>query len=287
MMRLWLFIFFIPSLFWAQTTRIFVAAHQDDWQLFMNPNVAKSIENTDDNTVIIHTTAGDAGHGVGNNAYYLAREEGSLRALRFLVNKNNAPSVESSTMKEETTTINGHKIVVYRYQNTSMYLLRLPDGNGDGSGFPLHQNKSLACFYAQQCANLEAIDASTTYSNITDLKQTIAAIIKEEKEKNDLEIHLPDTDITFNPGDHSDHQTSAKIVQEAARGVGQHTLYRYVNYATAQHPPNLNEDDFMLSAATWGVTASGLGDFKHYTTWDNIHNAWVGKQYFRKQVITP
>jgi len=287
MMRLWLFIFIIPSLFWAQTTRIFVAAHQDDWQLFMNPNVAKSIENTDDNTVIIHTTAGDAGHGVGNNAYYLAREEGSLRALRFLVNKNTASNEESPTIREENKTINGHKIVVYRYLNTSMYLLRLPDGNGDGSGFPLHQNKSLACFYAQQCANLVAIDASTTYPNITDLKQTITAIIKKEKQKNDLEIHIPDTDITNNPGDHSDHQTSAKIVQAAARQVGQHTLYRYINYATAQRPPNLNEDDFMLNAATWGVTASGLGDFKHYTTWDNIHNAWVGKQYFRKQVITP
>lgn len=287
MMRLWLFIFIIPSLFWAQTTRIFVAAHQDDWQLFMNPNVAKSIENADDNTVIIHTTAGDAGHGAGNNAYYLAREEGSLRALRFLVNKNTASNEESPTIREENKTINGHKIVVYRYLNTSMYLLRLPDGNGDGSGFPLHQNKSLACFYAQQCANLVAIDASTTYPNITDLKQTITAIIKKEKQKNDLEIHIPDTDITNNPGDHSDHQTSAKIVQAAARQVGQHTLYRYINYATAQRPPNLNEDDFMLNAATWGVTASGLGDFKHYTTWDNIHNAWVGKQYFRKQVITP
>ena len=287
MMRLWLFIFIIPSLFWAQTTRIFVAAHQDDWQLFMNPNVAKSIENADDNTVIIHTTAGDAGHGAGNNAYYLAREEGSLRALRFLVNKNTASNEESPTIREENKTINGHKIVVYRYLNTSMYLLRLPDGNGDGSGFPLHQNKSLACFYAQQCANLVAIDASTTYPNITDLKQTITAIIKKEKQKNDLEIHIPDTDITNNPGDHSDHQTSAKIVQAAARLVGQHTLYRYINYATAQRPPNLNEDDFMLNAATWGVTASGLGDFKHYTTWDNIHNAWVGKQYFRKEVITP
>ena len=287
MMRLWLFIFIIPSLFWAQTTRIFVAAHQDDWQLFMNPNVAKSIENADDNTVIIHTTAGDAGHGVGNNAYYLAREEGSLRALRFLVNKNTASNEESPTIREENKTINGHKIVVYRYQNTSMYLLRLPDGNGDGSGFPLHQNKSLACFYAQQCANLVAIDGSTTYPNITDLKQTITAIIKKEKQKNDLEIHIPDTDITNNPGDHSDHQTSAKIVQAAARLVGQHTLYRYINYATAQRPPNLNEDDFMLNAATWGVTASGLGDFKHYTTWDNIHNAWVGKQYFRKEVINP
>ena len=28
----------------SQTTRFFVSAHQDDWQLFMNPNVYESIK---------------------------------------------------------------------------------------------------------------------------------------------------------------------------------------------------------------------------------------------------
>ena len=28
----------------AQTTRVFGVAHQDAWQLFMNPNVANSIQ---------------------------------------------------------------------------------------------------------------------------------------------------------------------------------------------------------------------------------------------------
>ena len=83
------FIFFIAVIsiqINAQTTRFFVSAHQDDWQLFMNPNLYESIKSEEDTTVIIHTTAGDAGAGMGNDAYYKAREEGSLASVRFLSN---------------------------------------------------------------------------------------------------------------------------------------------------------------------------------------------------------
>ena len=47
----------------AQSTAIYVSAHQDDWQLFMNPNAYYSIQNPDTKTIILHTTAGDAGVG--------------------------------------------------------------------------------------------------------------------------------------------------------------------------------------------------------------------------------
>ena len=36
-----------------------------------------------------------------------------------------------------------------------------------------------------------------------------------------------------------------------------------------------------MCAATWGVTTSALGDLEHYSTWDKVHNAWIGRQYFR------
>ena len=60
------FLFFSFSVS-AQTTRFFISAHQDDWQLFMNPNVYRSIKNNNDKTVIIHTTAGDAEKAWGND----------------------------------------------------------------------------------------------------------------------------------------------------------------------------------------------------------------------------
>lgn len=57
-----------------QTTRFFISVHQDDWQLFINPNVYESIKSTEDTTVIIQTIAGEADAGMGNEAHYKARE---------------------------------------------------------------------------------------------------------------------------------------------------------------------------------------------------------------------
>src|SRR5690606_25180658 len=48
---------------------------------------------------------------------------------------------------------------------------------------------------------------------------------------------------------------------------------------------NVFNEDYLISAGTWGATGSGLSDNFHNPTWDNIHNVWVGKQYFR--TITP
>lgn len=288
-MRWLLFILFgsFSLLSVGQTTRIFISAHQDDWQLFMNPNVAESIRKTEDRTVIIHTTAGDAGHGMGNDSYYLAREKGSLRAMRFLVNSN----PEKSEWGQDTTIthphFNGHPIRAHEYRNTVMYFLRLPDGNGDGSGFALHQNKSLECFYKSNCASMTTIDGSTSYSSIEDLEATLEEIIRKEQKNNSLEIHLADTDATINPNDHSDHQTSSKIIQDVLPKLGKAKLYLYTNYATALQPNNTDQQGFLISAATWGATTSGISDYRHYSTWDNVHNAWIGKQYYRVKNIKP
>ena len=113
----------------GQSTRFFVSSHQDDWQLFMNPNVYKSIKNEADKTVIIHTTAGEAGAGMGNDAYYKAREEGSLAAVRFLSNTNTTGAGLGAEMERTYVNLNNHKILRYQYRNCIVYLLRFPDGN--------------------------------------------------------------------------------------------------------------------------------------------------------------
>ena len=43
----------------------YFAAHQDDWQLFMNPSAFEDVTNGAAKTVFIHMTAGDAGLGTG------------------------------------------------------------------------------------------------------------------------------------------------------------------------------------------------------------------------------
>ena len=99
---------------YGQSTRFFVSAHQDDWQLFMNPNVYKSIKNEKDKTVIIHTTAGEAGMGMGNDAYYLAREKGSLAAVRFLSNTHTTGAGLGAEMERNYVYLNIHKVLRYQ-----------------------------------------------------------------------------------------------------------------------------------------------------------------------------
>ena len=59
----------------------YFAAHEDDWQLFMNPSAFQDVINGAAKTVFIHMTAGDAGLGIGwggrKHPFYLARENGA------------------------------------------------------------------------------------------------------------------------------------------------------------------------------------------------------------------
>jgi hypothetical protein len=96
---------------------------------------------------------------------------------------------------------------------------------------------------------------------------------------------LADTDRTVNPGDHSDHQTSSHFFQEVAHDLGNNSLYLYVNYYTASLPVNCTEQNTVMSAATWGVTTAKIADHRHYSTWDDDHNSWIDKQYYRKEII--
>ena len=66
-----------------------------------------------------------------------------------------------------------------------------------------------------------------------------------------------------------------------AHEIGNMRLFLYVNYFSSKKPKNVSENEFPMCAATWGVTTSALGDLEHYSTWDNVHNSWIGRQYFR------
>ncbi len=57
-----------------------LVAHQDDWQLFMSPEIVTDILDEKCKTAIIHTTSGDAGKGDG---FWRAREEGAIASLCF------------------------------------------------------------------------------------------------------------------------------------------------------------------------------------------------------------
>lgn len=264
----------------AQSTAIYVSAHQDDWQLFMNPNAYYSIQNPDTKTIILHTTAGDAGVGMGKQDYALSREKGSVAAAQFLAQIDTARDSLLDNMTQKKLLINGKSILRYSIGNTHIYCLRLPDGNGTGVGYPLHANKSLEKFYQKKVSRIHSIDSTAFYTDIADLKKTLKDLIGLEHQGGNLDVHLADTNPETHPGDHSDHQTSSKIVQDVVNEIGNATLFLYQNYSTGELPDNIDETEEMLCAATWGVTTACLAKNGHYATWDNVHNAWIGKQYF-------
>jgi hypothetical protein len=271
----------------AQTTRVFGVAHQDDWQLFMNPNVANSIQSPEDKTVIIHLTAGDAGYGMGNDAFYKAREEGALRAVRFLSNIAEDRSKIGDEMSRRVTLIRNHPILTYTYHNTVVYFLRLPDGNGDGSGFELHQQKSLEKFYNRQVVDFKAIDQSTTYTNKEDLLGTLKELIATAHTGTQLEIHLSELSEDLNVDDHSDHLTASRFISEATTNQFKGEFYYYIDYQSANLESNLERSEILINSGAWGATASGLSDHRHASLWDEYHTTYLDRQYYRVLPISP
>ena len=269
----------------TNTTSIYVVPHPDDWQLFMNPNASYSIKNPDEKVIFFHITSGDAGKGTGYNKYYLAREKGSLRALRFVSNTFTSGARLGPNMHEKVVKFDGHRIKKYTYRNIVAYFLRLPDGNVDGSGFSKFDFVSLQKFYEGTATSLPAIDNRTKYTSPEDLKETLKSMIQFECADSEIvKFNLPDE----NTATHPDHIYSSKIFQEVAGTLDNSsiTLNLYRDYDTDTMPQNVFGYDLLISAATWGVTTSELSDNFHYSTWDSLHNSWIGKQYFKTLTLS-
>lgn len=273
------------NLYAQKTTSIYVSAHPDDWQLFMNPNAYNSVKNPNEKAVFIHTTESSVGAGTTTN-FYLAREKGSLRAIRFMANTVTTGAGLGTDMNETMVNINGHQIRKYTYRNTVAYFLRLPEGGEDGRGYSSFGYRSLQKFYNGTVTDYFAIDGTTTYSSLNDLQNTLKALIEIESEgSSNITLHVGDDNSSINPKDHSDHIYSSKILQNSVKTLNDVTIKLYTEYHTKNKSQNVFDYDFIISAGTWGVTASGLSDFFHRSTWDNGHNVWIGKQYFRTKSI--
>lgn len=273
--------------FFAQNTKVYVSAHPDDWQLFMNPNAYYDLKTPENKVVFLHITAGDAGSGTGNTSYYLAREEGSLRAIRFLCNAINFELKQGAQMSATQVLINGHLVMRFSYSNAVAYFLRLPDGNYTGVGYPVHNDHSLKKFYEGSVNSLSAIDNSTKYESLNDLIKTIGELVTlESHPSGEIAFNIADTNATINPEDHSDHLNSSLIMQNVAKKLKIPSVRLYEEYATDKKDQNVFDDAFLTSAGTWGTTASGLSDFYHNSTWNEGHNIWIGRQYFRDVLLS-
>ena len=265
---------------------VFVVAHPDDWQLFMNPDAFHAMDGPHEKAVFVHVSAGDAGKVMGGEPtpYYLAREEGALRAIRFMANAVNSAAALGADTRPEMAERAGHKVARHTYANAVAYFLRVHDGNiVTGNEYQEHP-LSLQRLRSGAAAETKAIDDSARYVGWNDLVATLEAIVASELAPGTaLNLHIAELDEKRNPGDHHDHRAVAFAMEEVAARLPCARVSRHEEYATRDRRPNVTGVDYMIDVGTWAATASGLSDSHAGSTWESGHNVWVGREYHRTQ----
>jgi hypothetical protein len=265
---------------------VYFAAHEDDWQLFMNPSAFQDVIKGAAKTVFVHVTAGDAGLGAGwggrKQQYYLARENGAEQAIRFMANADDAPGKETAGQM----IFNGHPIYRVSYRNTVGYFLRVPDGNLSGTGYFATDFQSLKRLHSGASEMLAAVDGSTIYHGWGDLVATMRAILTYERgDAALLQINIAELNRRINPGDHSDHLMTARAALDAVKGLPCVRRVSYVDYASSRLPQNLNAAQRDMESSVFAVTMAGVLAFDHGAGWHFYDESYVGRNYFR--VVEP
>jgi hypothetical protein len=260
----------------------YFAAHEDDWQLFMNPSAFADTSEAKTKTVFIHLTAGDAGVGMGTRGrkhpYYLARENGAEVAIRFMADSGEQPTDKVASQIR----LNGHPIYRVSYRNTATYFLRLPDGHPAGTGFPGTGYQSLERLAKGAIGDFSAIDGSTAYHGWADLVSTLRAIIDHERGgTRSIALNVAEPDTRINPDDHSDHRFTAQAALEAAKDLSCVRRVYYVEYASRVLPENLAGQQRDMESSVLAVTAAGLLALDHASVWHPYHRSYLGRNYFR------
>ena len=276
-------IFSISMSISAQTEVSFsFQAHQDDWQLFMSSKIVSDL-NSGGKVVFVTLTAGDASCGsctYGSTIpFYVAREIGSVRSAKFAADL--AGAVPLAMPDSFRVTINGHSIVKYVYKNTVNYFLRLPDGNGDGSGFNNTGNVSLQKLKLGMISSISSVEGATSYTSWTDLTNTLKEIFNLEKGSDpQVWLNTASLDPVTNPGDHSDHTYTSIAAQDAVVDLLWVGINEFVDYYSSGMFANLSASDHANAAAIFAVSNSGLLQNGYIAPFDDAHKGWLPMDYF-------
>jgi hypothetical protein len=217
-----------PSL----TTSIYIIAHADDWQLFMNPDAFHDINCPDSKVVFIVTTAGDAGKP---ETYWRAREEGMKNSIKFCLTPF-SDLLSDHALKN----IDGISFHVYSFNNVSCYFLRLPDGGLEGRGFPSNEYQSLSKLRAGQISSLMSLDHSLAVNGWLQFVKILESIVLVES-RGALTTFLKylDPEESSNPHDHPDHRETGAALFAIRSSVYSHSLFAgYQNSCSEMMSPH-------------------------------------------------
>jgi len=262
----------------------YFAAHEDDWQLFMNPSAFQDVIDGASKTVFVYVTAGDAGLGTGRGGrkwpYYRARENGAQDAVRFMADTDKEPARRI----ESRVVLNRHGLFRMEYRNTVSYFLRVPDGNLKGEGFEDTGFQSLLRLRKGAIQTLTAVDGSAAYHGWDDLVRTVRAIVDAERGYAPLvQVNVAETDPAINPDDHADHLMTARAALDAVNDMACVRRVSYVDYHSAKLPENLNAEQRDMESSVFAVTLAGVQALDHGTSWRHYDGSYVGRNYFRVQ----
>jgi len=290
----------------SEHTLFYVVAHQDDWQLFMNPNAFYDAHVPDARVVFIYTTAGDAGLGTGTISgasfpYYRAREYGAYEAAKFVGTQSRifctgagCYDARGGSVDQRRVAVNGRRIFRMTYRNTTSYFLRLPDGCLYGRG--CSQPVSLQRLFEGEPIVMRDITREDNAYTREELLETLRAIVRREaRGSSNVWVNFPyrwgtpgdgyvgvdEWEVDEMTEDHSDHIYTGRFMYEAIGAFSCVNWAEFLGYQSNGWAPNLSEDQLIWEAGTWGATISGLlRTDGAKNTFNRYHNAYLGRNIF-------
>ncbi|MBD0258348.1 MAG: PIG-L family deacetylase [Cytophagales bacterium] len=261
---------------------VYGVAHQDDWQLFMDPNISADLTNPHCKTIVVHVTAGDGGE---DEKYWKARERAAVSSLVFRLSNGPPPAVG-----EQYVRLLDKSIYCVRAGNCALYFLRLPDGGMKGNGFGRYAHASTARLREGGISGITSVDGLNTYHHFDELTALVDALLDREVAESgmaragSLRMNLPEVDPVLNPNDHNDHLNTALLFQRTGRYASAEK-YAFVHYDIQYAGSDLQGEALFWKAGMFSVYHQAVLDLHGHSTLGESpeYGVWaVKKAKFRK-----
>jgi len=250
----------------------YISGHPDDALFFRGEQLFTDLHSGGVSTVQIVASAGDAGRV---DEWWQAREAACVEAMLGTLSPGDPVSTQ--------VMVNDHPLQRYARPGWACYFLRLPDGNNrdDVEGFDSTDHLTMGKLQAESIPSLPTVDGSTTYTEWSDLVDTLRSIITREGGATPHPwVNTSDPDRGLNPRDHRDHYAVADAVAAFAEADGLNRVW-WVSYGVGNKPDNLA--GYALDIKWFLVRLYGwaLDDLMATPPNEEEWRMWGAKTYFR------